>query len=235
MGTPPSDPVALQKDLRKFGKRLDEHLTAHDFIQSDLARVTGLDKRVVSRMVAGDSERLTPLNFLRWLKGIILLGILPDPSNKDRGLKDQVEDWLADFYTARHETYKSLKEHRLQQAEELIALIEEQAKANLEKALETQKLRTDDGISFIGRRDEIRAILKELTKTDTQLFTLTGIPGVGKTELALQIAKLAEQYGYFSVVRSIFFSQGDTPSDTVIKKIRELYYPPETGQANKIE
>src|SRR5438128_2740077 len=115
MGRPPIDPIALQNDLRKFGKRLDNQLTSHGFIQSDLAHVIGQDKRVVSQMVMGYSERLTPLNFLRWLKGIILLGILPEPNKKGRGLKDQVEDWLADFYTARHETYKSLKQHKLQE------------------------------------------------------------------------------------------------------------------------
>ncbi|MGH2361369.1 MAG: ATP-binding protein, partial [bacterium] len=44
---------------------------------------------------------------------------------------------------------------------------------------------------FIGRDDEIRAVQSLLQSVDVRLFTLVGPPGIGKTRLALEIAKAA--------------------------------------------
>ncbi len=46
--------------------------------------------------------------------------------------------------------------------------------------------------TFVGRSDEIRTLIQALRRRETRLLTLTGMGGVGKTRLALAIARAVE-------------------------------------------
>ena len=55
--------------------------------------------------------------------------------------------------------------------------------------------------SFIGREDDIESITDAVGVGP--LVTLTGVGGVGKTRLALEVAsRMAEQFGEASVLRA---------------------------------
>lgn len=64
--------------------------------------------------------------------------------------------------------------------------------------------KTLQGIPLIGREQAIKEIYAKLQE-GTRFLTLTGVPGVGKTELARQVAKLAQTQVYFSHVLPILY------------------------------
>ncbi len=55
---------------------------------------------------------------------------------------------------------------------------------------------------FIGRRRELRTLLKELESGATRLLVLTGMGGMGKTALACRLAKILEEKGHAVVTYS---------------------------------
>jgi predicted ATPase len=49
------------------------------------------------------------------------------------------------------------------------------------------------GSSFVGRAEELAALLDLITQAGSRLVTVTGVPGVGKTRLAMQVCAAAER------------------------------------------
>lgn len=66
-----------------------------------------------------------------------------------------------------------------------------------------EKYRTSQGIELVGREDDIEKILNRLKENKNYPLILVGAPGVGKSELAYQIKKLAQTRELFTHVVTI--------------------------------
>lgn len=128
---------------------------------------------------------------------------------------DEVEDWLVDFCTAKGIKYRPLEESP--EGREILILIE-QRKADREKALQKPKYFTIWQTPLIGRDEIIEEILTKLQKEGIRFLTLVGIPGVGKTELALQIEELAQKQEHFTNVK-FFYLEAVTKVDVLWDEI----------------
>jgi nitrogen regulatory protein PII len=209
MEKPDNDPILLIE----FGKKFKDLLAYHGVSQSELARqVDKLTKDIVNGITVGNRLRSTPLNFLRCLQGLVIL-------EKFTEVK-VVEAWLADFYTARGNRRRALEERP--EGREILRLIQ-QMQERRQKALEKPKYRTIEDIPIIGRDEDIEAVLAAL-KAGTQLFVITGVPGVGKTELARQVSHQAKLRGDFTNTHTISvdsIKEDERNSEAVIDKIRK--------------
>jgi transcriptional regulator with XRE-family HTH domain len=84
-------------------------------------------------------------------------------------------------------------------------------------------------IALMGRDEELRYLLQLLTLPDARLITLTGSPGVGKTQLALAVARTISQRTHYKegcvliplaalgrtedIPATILMALGETPVD----------------------
>ncbi len=111
---------------------------------------------------------------------------------------------------------------------EVLELIKKQ------QALDRPWYKTKWGTELIGRHKDIEAIFTMLQgehgdyRKGAQFFTLAGIPGVGKTEIALQIERLAPQRG-FTNVKFIPLDQVKH-SEEMLKKIDDYLQSIDAGQ-----
>ncbi len=76
---------------------------------------------------------------------------------------------------------------------------------------------TLQGLPLLGRDDDIQEILDKLQKG--RLVVITGIPGVGKSELAYQVAEEAKRLRQFSSAKIIYL-ENETSTEKALKDIR---------------
>jgi len=86
------------------------------------------------------------------------------------------------------------------------------------------KCKTLQKLPFIGRDEDIQKILDKLQRE--QFFAITGTIGVGKSELAYQVAQEVERTRLFPSVKIIYLENKDSTEDAIKDIHRELQQLP---------
>lgn len=208
MAYPHSDEV-----IPTFAERLERARRKYGLTQTKLARESGLSNSQVSELETGkEPRRLSITPVVKCLKGLIKLYVIQIP--------DEINNWLRSYFTDRSEDPLSVEELG-SQGKELLELLET-VETNRLDALTEQEYLAQLSIDLIGRRKEISEIFSILRDQRTHRFlTLTGLPGVGKTALALQILHLPQTQKYFTYVLPMLILEGIYDVDEVLRKIRE--------------
>jgi transcriptional regulator with XRE-family HTH domain len=142
-----------------------------------------------SQLEVADRIGVTPNTYSRWERGIII----PTPRNQER---------LSEVYRKKPEELGFFKQARVKKSPE-VQLISTMPYEDLEKML----------TRIIGRENEIEIIFNYLRRDQEGLVTITGTGGVGKTHLALAVAKRLEVDSHY---KTIFVSLASLPNSSYI-------------------
>jgi len=205
-----------EKELKAFGDRLGYALKKHRVTQSDIARIFAIRAQVtektalqvVSQMIGGKKYRLTERNFLHFLSGFAYHGICQKPEDAD--------DWLEDFYNVKGTKHRvPLKDLGQEGKAILIEIENRKAEREHEASNDEPKYTTSHSTPLIGREKDIAAVWSLLLEKEIRLLTLTGAPGVGKTELVLQIENLARGNDAFDLIYFISLENVENNEDVI--------------------
>lgn len=182
----------------EFSRRLNRIITEQGIKQIELAHASGLHNSQINALKKGDEpKRISKTPVLKCIKGLIIFRVITTV--------DEIKSWLHSYSIERRANQLPVKQLSFQERRELVQLVkhvQEQIRAEREQALEKPKYTTTQGIPFIGRDDDISKVI-DLLRAEFQFITITGIGGVGKSELARIVAEEAEQQRLFRFTKII--------------------------------
>ncbi len=200
------------KEIETFGEMLIRTRRYHGYSQTQIANEGELSTSQISALETGDHTRLSITPVVKCLRALIKLHAITT--------KDEINEWLRSYFTDKAKDIVSV-EKLVPQGRELLKLLEDvQVQAKRQQGTGKSEYTTFQGISFIGRDQDIEEIYAKLHE-GTRFLTLTGLPGVGKTELARQIVQLAQSQEYFSHVLPILFLDAVLPPFDPLHIVRE--------------
>jgi predicted ATPase/Tfp pilus assembly protein PilF len=191
-------PKAEEQLDSKFGSLVRQHYKRKNISNQLLAEATLLDPTLISKMLKG--QRTNRANVLAVIGGLAKLGVL-DSLAEANALLTAVPG-------------QANLDERLPQEADLIKTFSQQpsfAKPQITSP-STPSTLPHPPHRLLGREREVKEIKTLLSQTHTRLVTLCGVGGVGKTRLALEIAKsLTPNFGagvYFLALENVNESLG---------------------------
>lgn len=198
-----------KEDRSAFGKLLhSEFLTPYKITQKRLAERSNIDPKIISDMVGGTF----PYGETLYRH---LYAIFKSLAELHVALTEEQVRKLLEAVDKNHLSQK--------RKDELIT--------DLKKALIIrERYKTFRGLPLVGRDRDIAEIIALLEKDKVEdngnkvtFLTLVGIPGVGKTELALQIGKVVQKRQIFPYVHVLFLESEDRDIGAVLGKITKKF------------
>jgi predicted ATPase/Tfp pilus assembly protein PilF len=168
-------PKAEEQSDSRFGSLVRQHFRRKNISNQLLANETLLDPTLISKMLKG--QRTNRANVLAVIAGLIKLGVL-DSLAEANALLAAVPGLAA-------------LDARLPEEANLIKLLSQSPTPHVQVSPYFAPTRTNlpqPPNRLIGREQQIKEVKALLTQEPNRLVTISGIGGVGKTRLALEVA-----------------------------------------------
>ncbi len=203
---PPYDTTELRKHYEVFTKRVQPNITVEI-----MERECGLNKATISHLLNGYSELGQPKARDNLVKIIWALVKLKAISSLDEANA---------FLQAAPLKFEMLRRSYPEDRKVLDLFVEMYLTHIGTETFDQPIYQTADFRSLVGRNKDIAAICAKLQEDIPRLLVITGLPGVGKTELAWQVALQAQKYGLFD--QAFFISLASLSNlSAVISQIAE--------------
>ena len=168
----------------EFGMLLTGFLSDANKKRGEIATKAGIDEGIISHYFTGNNLPLKEETVYYHMVAFFTVLVTEHVVTSIEQAKELVR--LVPFHNNRTDLAKKFRKTL---ESEVLSLFAEQ------QALDRPRYQATWGKEFIGRHGNIEKIFAMLQE-GSQLLTLVGVPGVGKTELAKQIEKIAPEKGY---------------------------------------